>query len=197
MIPPKTQFAEVLVRSNALTERGFHEWTFYPGMLFLSRDKWWGDWGKRDRPHEGVDLRFYRDREGIIQHLPETPLSVPALYDGTVVNVLKDYIGTSLFVCHDIYDTKGKQLHTIYGHTDPVAGMGEAVTVRAGSIIATIADAAKKKAKMSSHLHLSIAWISPGHSHELLNWDMLSNHNSVVLVNPLPILGCPYSLVDP
>jgi murein DD-endopeptidase MepM/ murein hydrolase activator NlpD len=196
MILPPTQFSEVLVSSNALDKRGFHEWAFYPGMLFLSWDKWWGNGGKRDRLHEGVDFCFYKDREGITHHVTDTPLAIPVLYEGRVVNVVEDYIGASLFVLHDIYDNKGNQLYTLYGHTDPSEEVTRGASVKEGSIIATIADSGKKKAKMSSHLHLSIAWISPTYPHERLNWKTLADHGTVLLLNPLPVIDCTYTVLQ-
>jgi hypothetical protein len=186
----------MLISSNALAERGFHAWAFYPGMLFLSRDTWWGNGGMRDRPHEGVDLCFYKDREGIIHHLTDTPVAIPVLYEGTLVHLVEDYIATSLFVLHDIYDTKGNQLYTIYGHTDPSEELTQGASVKEGSIIATIADAGKKKAKMSSHLHLSIAWIPPSYPPERLNWKSLADQDTVLLVNPLPVIDGTYTVLQ-
>jgi hypothetical protein len=194
-IVPATQFNEVLIRSNALTERGFYEWAFYPGMLFISLDRWWGNGGLRDRPHEGVDFCFYRDREGRMHYLPDTPLSIPVLYGGTVVQVVEDYIGTSLFVLHDIHDPHGNQLYTIYGHTDPAEGVRSGVAVEEGMIIAAIADAGKNKAKMPSHLHLSIAWISPDYPHEQLDWKILTDQSTALLVDPLPVIDSTCTVV--
>ncbi|RLB77393.1 MAG: hypothetical protein DRH24_16320 [Deltaproteobacteria bacterium] len=51
-----TGFTEFLIRKNALNPGGFNGWVFCTGMLFNSTDKWWGDQGKRDKPHEGFDL---------------------------------------------------------------------------------------------------------------------------------------------
>ena len=195
-IVPTTQFNEALLRSNGLTERGFCEWAFYPGMLFFSRERWWGNGGMRNRPHEGVDFCFYKDREGRIHYAPDRALEIPVLYEGTVVHLVKDYIGTSLFVLHDIYDTNGNQLCTIYGHTDPSEGIRSGVAVKEGRIIATIADAGKTKAKMSSHLHLSIAWIFPDYPHEGLNWKSLVDQDTALLVNPLPVIGCTYTVLQ-
>ncbi len=192
---PATQFNEVLIRSNAFTERGFYEWAFYPGMLFLSRDRWWGNGGLRDRPHEGVDFCFYRDREGRIHSLSDTPLAIPVLYGGRVVQVVEDYIGTSLFVLHDIYDPHGNQLYTIYGHTDHAEGVKSGVAVEEGMIIATVADAGKKKAKMPSHLHLSIAWISPSYPHDHLDWKILTDQSTALLVDPLQVLKSTYTVM--
>lgn len=193
---PKTSFSDVLIRANALTEQGFYEWAFYPGMLFHSLDSWWGEGGTRDRLHEGVDLCLYRDREGRIGHLPDGGLAIPVLYGGTVVQIVKDYIGSSLFVCHEISDAHGRQLYTIYGHTDPSEGMKNGVAVEEGRIIATIADAGRSKAKMSSHLHLSIAWISPHYPPEQLDWKNLADHERVLLVDPLPVIAPTYTLLS-
>jgi hypothetical protein len=149
----------------------------------------------RDRPHEGVDLCFFKDREGSIHHVPDAPFGIPVLYDGTVVNVVEDYIGTSLFVLHNICDAKGNQLFTIYAHIDPSAGMRSGVAVKEGNIIATIADARKKKAKMSSHLHLSLAWIAPSYPRERLDWKSLDEHDTALLVDPLPVIDCTYTVL--
>jgi len=195
-ILPATQFTEVLIRSNGLTEGGFYEWAFYPGMLFLSRERWWGEGGLRDRPHEGVDFCLYRDREGRINHISDRPLAIPVLYEGRVVHRVEDYIGTTLFVLHDIYDTNGNQLYTIYGHTDLSEGIRSGVAVKEGTVIATIADAGKKKAKMSSHLHLSIAWISPAFPHERLDWKSLADQSTALLVNPLPLIDSTYTVLQ-
>jgi hypothetical protein len=186
---PATRFSEVLADANALHERGFYKWAFYPGMLFLSRETWWEGTARRDRPHEGVDFCYYRDRGGRIHPLADTPLAIPVLYGGTVVHLVDDYIGTSLFVLHDIHDRHGYQLYTIYGHTDPAEGVKRGVAVEEGMIIATVADAGKKKAKMSSHLHLSIAWISPAYSHEQLDWKILTDQSTALLVDPLQVIN--------
>ena len=195
-ILPETGFSEALVRANALHERGFKEWAFYPGMLFGSEDVWWDGGDKRNRPHEGVDWCFYRDSGGIMHHLPHTPPLIPVVFGGTVVRMVKDYIGTSLFVRHEIHNHEGRQLHTIYGHTDPYGEITGGSEVEEGGLIATIADAAKKKAKMSSHLHLSLAWISPDCPPEHLNWDILSDPETALLLDPLSAIACPYTVLE-
>jgi len=52
----------MLSEENALDQSRFESWIFCLGMLFNSPDKWWGDHGSRDYPHEGIDLCLYRDR---------------------------------------------------------------------------------------------------------------------------------------
>ncbi len=95
----KSKFTEWIVRENALGRSGFQEWFFYPGMLFNAMNKWWGNQGKRDRPHEGLDLCFYKNRKGRILQLDEST-KIPVLYDGVVVQVINDFIGKSVMVEH-------------------------------------------------------------------------------------------------
>ena len=76
----KSRFTEILIEENALDQSGFESWIFCHGMLFNSPDKWWGDYGRRDYPHESVDLCLYRDRSGRICCIDEkTRKSVPIL----------------------------------------------------------------------------------------------------------------------
>src|SRR3989339_1498275 len=93
------RFTESLVRENALDECGFKGWVFYPGMLFNAKDKWWGDQGKRDKPHEGLDLCLYRDQQDRVFRLDEKT-KIPALYDGLVVRIFDDFIGKSVMMEH-------------------------------------------------------------------------------------------------
>ena len=60
----QTCFTEMLIEANGLDPDEFQSWSFRPGMLFNSPDKWWGDHGQRDFPHEGVDFCLYQDRFG-------------------------------------------------------------------------------------------------------------------------------------
>ena len=68
-------------------------------MLFNSTDKWWGDQGKRDKPHEGLDLCLYKDREDKILRLGENA-KVPVIYDGIVVGIVDDFLGKSVIIEH-------------------------------------------------------------------------------------------------
>jgi len=71
MVPASVLFHERLIRLNNLDSLGFKEWIFLPAMLFGSSHKWWGDLGQRQRPHEGLDFRFYRAKGGSIGHVTE------------------------------------------------------------------------------------------------------------------------------
>ena len=36
------------------------QWLFHCGMLFSSKDQWWGDFGFRNTLHEGIDITFFK-----------------------------------------------------------------------------------------------------------------------------------------
>ena len=190
----RTRFSEYLIGYNGLSERGFRKWVFYPGMVFNSTDKWWGMGGERDKPHEGLDLCLYRDEDGGNYSLGTTA-KVPVMYEGVVVRIIDDFIGKSVFVSHAIYDGKGNQLHTIYGHVEPCDGIIRDTILNEGNIIATITDAKKKKAKMSSHIHISVAWIPKTLYYKKLNWETLNDSSIVTLLDPLGVISCKYEIL--
>ena len=189
----KSNFSALLITANGLDKSGFYQWAFYPGMLFQSEAKWWGDWGIRKRPHEGLDICLYQGTDGIVRSL-DTTVNIPVLYDGTVVRLIDDYIGKTVFVLHDIYDTNKNQLCSIYGHTDPRNTIETATPVGEGAIIATICDAGARGAQMSSHLHLSIAWVPQSYDCQQLNWETL-HRSEVMLTNPLDFLESNYTIL--
>jgi hypothetical protein len=59
-------------KCNGLRDAGFDRWAFHPGMLFGAREKWWGDWGRCPRPHEGIDLVLYTNEPGHLLELDES-----------------------------------------------------------------------------------------------------------------------------
>src|SRR6056300_1894489 len=79
----KSRFTEMLIEENELDQNGFKNWIFCNGMLFSSPDKWWGDHGLRDYPHEGIDLCLYRDRSRMIRRIDEKT-RIPAMHDGVI-----------------------------------------------------------------------------------------------------------------
>ena len=190
----KTRFNEYFIEYNGLNERGFEEWAFYPGMLFSSIDKWWGDWGNRDKPHEGLDLCLYRDKDGNNNGLDAT-VKVPVMYDGKVVRIIDDFLGKSVCVIHDIHDGKENQLYTIYGHTEPLDGINRGAILSEGSVIATITNPRREKVNISPHLHISIAWMPKSLPYERLTWETISNSSIVTLLNPLKVIDCEYTVM--
>jgi hypothetical protein len=183
----KSRFTQFLVQKNALDELGFQEWGFYPGMLFNATDKWWGDQGKRERPHEGLDLCLYRDREDRILFLDEKT-KVPALYDGVVARVMDDFIGKSVMLEHRLPDSDHPRFCTIYGHTNLVSDLAVGRVVKAGEILATLARPNKLQMNIPSHLHISIGWIFNNISYETLDWETMSISKTLKWVDPLKVI---------
>ena len=180
-----------MVRYNSLNERGFEKWIFHPGMLFRSIDRWWGDGGSRNHPHPGLDLCLYRDGNAN-HHALDEKIRIPLIYDGEVVSVIDDYIGESVFLIHDICDSKGNQLHSIYGHTKPYDGLARGKTFHEGDVIATIRDTKELKVDIMPHLHVSLAWVPKNLPYNKLNWKTISDPDIVTLLNPLEFIDCKY-----
>lgn len=182
-----TRFTEFLIRKNALDEGGFKGWVFYPGMLFNATDKWWGDEGKRDNPHEGLDLCLYKDRENTILRLGEKA-KVPAIYDGIVVRVIDDFLGKSVIMEHLFSGFDSNRFCTIYGHTIPEDNLHVGKIVKEGDVIATLADSSRSKTNIFPHLHISLGWISKVTSYDRLEWKNIGAPNMLTLLDPLQII---------
>jgi len=192
---PVTVFCENLVQHNNLSAQGFAQWAFYPGMLFNAQDKWWGDGGRRASPHEGIDICLYRDSSGEIQFIPKAA-RIPVIYAGQVKRILDDYLGSTLYLAHEMYDSRGNQCYTIYGHVAPCAGIAPGDSIRDGEIVAAIADTEDRKIHILPHVHISVAWIPESFPSEQLAWERMNPRHRIVLVNPLDVLRCSYSIVE-
>ncbi len=192
---PETGFCDTLIAHNNLAAQEFTEWSFYPGMLFNSIDKWWGTGGRRDKPHEGIDVCLFQGKTGSIKYLNKTA-KIPAIYNGTIVQIINDYIGKTVFVNHAIYDRKGNQLYSICGHVEPYNGAASGADIDEGKIFATIADNGNIRVKMLPHVHVSVAWIPGNFPAEKLSWDIMHDDSLITLLNPLDVLGCRYSVVQ-
>lgn len=194
-IPERTKFSEYLIGYNGLDKIGFKEWLFFPGMLFNATDKWWGDRGARDRPHEGLDLSLYRDKNGKNHGLDEN-IKIPVMYEGKVVTIINDFIGKTLFVAHNIYNSNENVLFSIYGHIEPCDGIANGTLVGEGRVIAAISDLHKKKAIMLPHLHISVAWVPKSVSHKNLNWETFSDSKALTFLDPIDFITHSYTLLE-
>ena len=118
----KTRFTRMMIQSNNLNPDNFESWVFCPGMLFGSPDKWWGDHGLRDFPHEGIDFCLYSDRSGQIRRLTEQT-RIPVMHAGVVRAMFSDYLGQAVVIEHENgHDRNGKFL-SVYAHTNPQDGL--------------------------------------------------------------------------
>lgn len=181
-----TRFTEFLIQKNALDQNGFNGWVFCPGMLFQSTDKWWGDQGKRDKPHEGLDVCLYKDRNHRILRLGETA-KIPVIYDGTVVGIVEDFLGKSVIIEH-LFNDLNNRLCTIYGHTIPKDNLHVGKIVKQGEVIATLADSGRSKTNIFPHLHISLGWTSNAISYDRLNWKTIGALNTLTLLDPLKVI---------
>lgn len=191
----KTRFNEFLIQKNALDERGFKEWILCTGMLFNARDKWWGDNGKRDRPHEGIDLCLYRNRRGKILPIDKNT-KIPAMYDGVVVRIINDFLGKSLILEHSFGDSDNGRFYTIYGHIIPYGGLHVDRTVKEGDIIGTLSDSVNLKLKIFPHLHISIGWTSRAIPHVKIDWKTISSPDTLTLLNPIVVIDGHYMTLE-
>jgi len=196
-IPPqkKTSFSKQLIRQNSLDVKGFDRWLFAPGMLFRSREKWWGDPGMRPKPHEGIDICFYADKSKKVFRLDETA-RIPVMYGGEIVKMEKDFLGISVYVSHEIFDTHNRQLHTAYGHTQPFSDMGPGTGLKEGQAFAGISPITGKKNNMIPHLHLSMLWVEGTLSYGALNWEAMHRDPPIKLINPLNAMECQYAVLS-
>jgi len=165
------------------------QWIFYPGMLFASLEKWWNQGSLRICAHEGIDMLACMDREGQILKV-DTNTEVPAVFEGQIIRVLKDFLGMSVFLMHHIYDERNRRLCTVYGHTDPDAGVLEGEVLKSGDIIGRVAAVNKCERIVPPHLHLTVAWIPAEVSR--LDWEIMGCCDAITLVDPLQILTCKY-----
>lgn len=189
-IPASKVYHEHLISINHLIKACFKEWVFLPAMLFGSSEKWWGTPGKRDRPHEGLDLCVFRDSEGNLRYFDESK-NVPVIFEGRIEKLVDDFLGKSVFVSHEKYRRNDNRLYTIYGHISPADNIQNGELLKEGEIIGTIAGAGEN---IHPHLHISAAWISDTVIPDDLDWEVINNTSEITLLDPLSIIELPYSI---
>ena len=194
LLPPQpTGFTQMLIGANGLDPVDFDGWIFDPGMLFGSLDKWWGDRGQRDFPHEGIDIGLYQNRARQVLLLgPQT--RIPVMYTGVVRALFQDYLGQAVIVEHPSMGGAPKTFLSVYAHTRPLAGLQVGTTLKRGDILATIADTRKSKAKILPHLHFSLGIPAAHLDYEQFVWNIMRDPEQVVLLNPLARIDWSYRL---
>ena len=179
-----SSFFRTFLNLNHLADEG-SGWLFLPGMRFEDTQAWWKD-GPRHSPHEGIDLLYLADRTGQRRALPEQTL-IPPLWDGEVVAVFEDFLGSTVAVRHPVMDGQGWRLISLYAHVHPLVGCGVQVSAKE-----PLAEVARGKVRGSSappdHLHLSLGWLAPGWSPTELSWPGLWSNPGIRLIDPLPLI---------
>jgi murein DD-endopeptidase MepM/ murein hydrolase activator NlpD len=186
----KTDFTDILITANAMDPDDFQSWMFYEEMLFNAPGKWWGDYGRRDFPHEGIDLCLYADGVGKICRLGANTY-IPAMHEGVVKALIKDYLGQAVIIEHlDGAGAKESYL-SAYAHISPRPGIKPGAMVKRGDIIATIADTHRSKANILPHLHYSLGRPSPAMIYDPFKWNLMRDPDLVTLIDPLDLIGWP------
>ena len=190
---PSSNFIDDLLTVNHIDNASIKQWLFYPGMLFQSPESWWGAGDNRLSNHEGIDICTYLDMASHIHVIPARS-RVPAMYDGFIRKISDDdFLGQSIFMQHPQYSNdSGFALHTIYAHASPVNELKEGDSLKSGEVVAQLVDFEELGAKMSRHVHLSMALVSNQLPGSLLKWKNMHTLEEIQLINPLDHLECSY-----
>jgi murein DD-endopeptidase MepM/ murein hydrolase activator NlpD len=191
----QSRFTKMLIEVNRLDPTDFKRWVFCTGMLFNSPDKWWGDYGRRDFPHEGIDFCLYHGRSGQMFRLDEKT-RIPVMHNGVVRAVFTDYLGRAVVIEHQNTQADGSKLLSTYAHTRPLDGIEPGAVLKAGDVIATIADTQHSKANILPHLHFSLGRPAPNLAYDAFVWNDMRNPESVVLLNPLGLIDWPSQVLN-
>lgn len=190
----KTRFTQMLIDANGFAPQRFNAWVFQPGMLFGSPDKWWGDFGRRDFPHEGLDFALYQDDAGKIRSL-DHGTRIPAMSAGVVRSIFSDYLGQAIVVEQADVEEEGSRRISIYAHTVPLTGVHPGTIIDEGDVIATIADTSRSKATIRPHLHYTLGQLGGAVVYEQFVWNCMRDPQQVDLLDPLILLDCPYRII--
>ena len=185
----------MLIEKNTLHQSGFERWIFCQGMLFNSQDKWWGDHGRRDFPHEGIDLCLYKDRSHRIRRI-DKEIRIPVMHDGVVKAMFKDYLGKAVIIEHKNTDIDTERFISVYAHTNPYSAINVGMIVKEGDIIASLGDTSKSKSHIIPHLHFSLGRPSKSFSYDGIVWNTIRTPEMITLLDPLPVIDWPYQTLE-
>lgn len=187
VLPGPSAFSRRLIRWNGLDEAGFVAWEFLPGMRFEERAAWWRGGADRGGAHQGLDICWYRIRDGRRLSLG-AGARIPAPWAGEVVAIVEDFLGSSVFVEHGPPDGGGRRLHSVCGHVDPLPGLAVGGLLRDGDEIGVVADPAGRRTAAPPHLHVTLALVDRTGGPSRLDWQALGDRSRVQLLDPLPLL---------
>ncbi len=185
-----SRYLHQIARTNGLLLPGNKDiaWLFYPGMLQDSPDKWWADFGLRHAIHEGIDICFFRvnNRETALP----PGACVPAMFDGTLINVAEDLLGQSMVVSYTPPGLKpsefeDKNLVMVYSHLEVDDDLTPGTLISRDRIIGKTYDTRIKKSRLLSHIHLSCMIVPGDVPRNALNWSLFPDRKQVEYINPI------------
>ena len=178
------QYLDTLSRLNQLGKGSDICFLFHGGMLFLSPDKWWGDFKKRVSIHEGIDITYYRDFRGNACRFDHTT-RVPAMENGIILNICNDFLGRSIITEPLWADTAAEfRLLYVYAHVIPLGNMVRGARVSAGQEIASVCPT-DKNPQMPPHLHFSCFEVPASVPLVCLDWELFSKGPDIRFIHPV------------
>ncbi|MDY0220103.1 MAG: peptidoglycan DD-metalloendopeptidase family protein [Desulfobacterium sp.] len=183
-LPPIAAYLDAIARINTLPVAHSGRWVFYQGMLFLSRKKWWADFGIRHANHEGLDIGIFMNRSNNLEWL-ETTTRIPAMAGGRIINVCDDFLGQSVIIEH--YSNSISRGVSVYSHLKVPGSIVPGKDVEQNEIIGRIADTTGKKSGIHCHLHISLMEIATLIKESKIDWQIMGEPDPgvVKLFNPM------------
>jgi len=159
------------------------EWLFYCGMLFSSRDKWWGNFKHRSSTHEGIDITFYRTCNHKT-YCFDNSIKVPAMDDSIVLNICNDFLAKTIVTQYKNVTASKTQILFLYSHVIPEKNLKPGQKIRKNKSIAKVCNN-DKNPQLPPHLHFSCFEILKDIKSEHLNWDLFSKNIDINMINPV------------
>lgn len=178
-----SEYLTAIAHINRLGNGRRVEWLFHTGMLFSTRDKWWGDFGTRSSAHEGIDITYFRTRPREICRFDDT-IIIPAMEDGQIINICDDFLGRTLVVEPVNHEFAGTRVIYTYAHILPESRLIIGHRIKKNEAVARVCDT-RKNPKLTPHLHFSCFEIEKGVLPEDLNWDLFSKSTSLTPIHPV------------
>ena len=192
---PKSEFVSHLIHINNLDACDVDRFIFFPGMLFGSKKKWWGEKGVRGSSHEGLDLCFFESAGNENFRMDETT-HVPMLYDGCVEHITDDFLGKTVITRHCFDDSNQPEILSLYGHLNPDTNLKVGDNLKEGQVFAKIGGFANQKKILLPHIHISLAKPDLLPPANCLEWEFLNTVDRSVFIDPLTAISPKYTIIE-
>ena len=153
-------------------------------MKYGETNKWWGDNGPRQSPHEGLDFVAYID-SAAQRHLLEPGILTPPLFKGCVVNIIDDFLGRTIILEHSHKTGDGLRLLSFMAHILPPPDIKPGSAISALNLLGEVAPG--NNASLP-HLHISTAWASPAFPIADFSWANFKKQDGFIPCDPIQFL---------